>query len=161
MKDERVRYRTESPEETVGLGATLGRLLQAGDLIVLAGELGCGKTWFTKGIALGVGVSPHEVVTSPSFALMNEYEGSCTLFHMDVYRLETHGDFLDTGLDECFDGRGIVVMEWGDKWPEILPECRLNVVFSILGEQSRELLMTGESPRTIEILAGLRNQALE
>jgi len=156
-----VRYRTESPEETVGLGATLGRLLQTGDLIVLSGELGCGKTWFTKGIALGVGVSPREVVTSPSFALMNEYEGLCTLFHMDVYRLETHGDFLDTGLDECFDGRGIVVMEWGDKWPEILPECRLNVAFSILGEQSRELLMTGENPRMIEILAGLKNQSLE
>jgi len=149
-------YRTESPEETVKLGQTLGRLLEMGDLVVLAGELGCGKTWFTKGIALGVGVSPREVVTSPSFALMNEYEGDCRLFHMDVYRLETHGTFLDTGLDECFDGRGIVVMEWGDKWPEILPECRLNVVFSILGEESRELLMTGEHARVIEILEGLK-----
>jgi len=149
-------YRTESPEETVKLGQTLGRLLEMGDLVVLAGELGCGKTWFTKGIALGVGVSPREVVTSPSFALMNEYEGDCRLFHMDVYRLETPGTFLDTGLDECFDGRGIVVMEWGDKWPEILPERRLNVAFSIMGEDSRELLMTGEHPRAIEILAELK-----
>ena len=157
MREKDVLYRTESAEETVALGQELGRLLMEGDLIVLTGELGCGKTWFTKGIALGVGVSPREVVTSPSFALMNEYEGECRLFHMDVYRLETQGDFLDTGLDECFDGRGIVVMEWGDKWPEILPECRLDVVFSILGEKSRELLMTGENPRTIEILAGLRN----
>jgi len=156
LKDKRVRYRTESPEETVGLGRKLGQLLQTGDLIVLAGELGCGKTWFTKGIALGVGVSPREVVTSPSFALMNEYEGECRLFHMDVYRLETQRDFLDTGLDECFEGRGIVVMEWGDKWPEILPECRLNVVFSILGEESRELLMTGEHARVGEILEGLK-----
>jgi len=149
-------YRTESPEETVKLGQTLGRLLEMGDLVVLAGALGCGKTWFTKGIALGVGVSPREVVTSPSFALMNEYEGDCRLFHMDVYRLETPGTFLDTGLDECFDGRGIVVMEWGDKWPEILPERRLNVAFSIMGEDSRELLMTGEHPRAIEILAELK-----
>ena len=149
-------YRTESPEETVKLGQTLGRLLEMGDLVVLAGELGCGKTWFTKGIALGVGVSPREVVTSPSFALMNEYEGDCRLFHMDVYRLETPGTFLDTGLDECFDGRGIVVMEWGDKWSEILPERRLNVAFSIMGEDSRELLMTGEHPRAIEILEELK-----
>ena len=161
MKDKCVRYRTESPEETVGLGAMLGRLLRVGDLVVLSGELGCGKTWFAKGIALGVGVSPHEVVTSPSFSLMNQYDGLCPLFHMDVYRLETPGDFLDTGLDECFDGGGIVVMEWGDKWPEILPESRLNVAFSILGEQSRELLMTGEHPRMIEILEGLGNQVLE
>ena len=153
----RLAFRTESPEETVQLGHKLGRLLERGDLVVLGGALGCGKTWFTKGIALGVGVSPREVVTSPSFALMNEYEGDCRLFHMDVYRLETLGTFLDTGLDECFDGRGIVVMEWGDKWPEILPECRLNVVFSILGEESRELLMTGEHPRVSEILAGLKS----
>lgn len=155
MKD--LCYRTESPEETVKLGQRLGRLLEKGDLVVLAGELGCGKTWFTKGIALGVGVSPNEVVTSPSFALMNEYEGDCRLFHMDVYRLETHVAFLDTGLDECFDGKGIVVMEWGDKWPEILPERRLNVVFSILGEKSRELLMTGEHARVSEIFAGLKS----
>jgi tRNA threonylcarbamoyladenosine biosynthesis protein TsaE len=149
-------FKTESPEETVQLGRKLGRLLEMGDLVVLSGALGCGKTWFTKGIALGMGVSPREVVTSPSFALMNEYEGDCRLFHMDVYRLETHGDFLDTGLDECFDDRGIVVMEWGDKWPEILPECRLNVVFSILGEESRELLMIGEHARVIEILKDLK-----
>ena len=155
MKEKRLRCRTESPEETVQLGQKLGRLLTRGDLVVLAGELGCGKTWFTKGIALGVGVSPREVVTSPSFALMNEYEGNCSLFHMDVYRLETRSTFLDTGLDECFDGRGIAVMEWGDKWPEILPACRLKVAFSILGEQSRELLLTGEHPRIIETLTGL------
>jgi len=101
-----MRYRTESPEETVLLGRNLGQILQPGDLVILAGELGCGKTWFTKGIALGLGVPAHEVVTSPSFALMNEYEGQSTLFHMDVYRLENVQDFLDTGLDECFDGGG-------------------------------------------------------
>jgi len=153
LKEKRLRYRTKSPEETVGLGQALGRRLQGGDLVVLAGDLGCGKTWFAKGIALGLGVS--EVVTSPSFALMNAYEGLRTLFHMDVYRLETIQDFLDTGLDECFDGDGVVVIEWGDKWPEILPACHLKVAFSILGEQSRELVMTGGNPRVIEILAGL------
>ena len=156
MKENSVLYRTKSARETVFLGQKLGRCLRKGDLIVLGGELGCGKTWFTKGIALGLGVSPHTVVTSPSFALMNEYPGRTVLFHMDVYRLETYGDFLDTGLDECIDGNGVVVVEWGDKFPEILADCRLSVVFSILGEQSRGLLMTGEHPRVIEILSGLK-----
>ena len=70
MKEHCVRYRTTSPQETVLLGQELGENLEKGDVIVLAGELGCGKTWFTKGIALGIGVSPDTVVTSPSFALM-------------------------------------------------------------------------------------------
>jgi tRNA threonylcarbamoyladenosine biosynthesis protein TsaE len=153
LKEIGVRYRTESSRKTVGLGRKLGQLLHGGDLIVLTGELGCGKTWFTKGIALGLGIT--EVVTSPSFALMNAYEGVKTLFHMDVYRLEAAEDFLDTGLDECFDGEGVVVMEWGDKWPEILPARRLNVAFKIVGEQSRELVMTGEHPRMVEVLAAL------
>jgi len=154
LKERGVRYRTESSEQTIGLGRKLGQLLQGGDLIVLTGELGCGKTWFTKGIALGLGIT--EVVTSPSFALMNTYEGVNTLFHMDVYRLEALEDFLDTGLDECFEGEGVVVMEWGDKWPEILPARRLNVAFKILGEQSRELVMTGEHPRMLEVLRALK-----
>ena len=154
MKENRVYYRTGSFEETVGLGRKLGQLLRGGDLIVLTGELGCGKTWFTKGIALGLGIT--EVVTSPSFALMNAYEGGRhRLFHMDVYRLEAPEDFLDTGLEECFEGEGVVVMEWGDKWPEILPACRLNVALKIVGEQSREIVMTGEHPRMIQVLAAL------
>ena len=154
MKENRVCYRTESSEETVALGQKLGQALQGGDLIVLAGDLGCGKTWFSKGIALGLGIT--EVVTSPSFALMNTYEGvKYTLFHLDVYRLEAPEDFLDAGLDECFEGGGVVVMEWGDKWPEILPGCRLKVALKIVGEQSREVVMTGEHPRMLQVLADL------
>lgn len=149
-----MRYRTDSSEETVKLGRKLGRLLQPGDLIVLTGELGSGKTWFTKGIALGLDIS--EVVTSPSFALMNAYEGRCPLFHMDVYRLEEREDFLDTGLDEYFEGAGVVVMEWGDKWPDILPARQLTVVFKILGEASRELSMASGHPRMLEVMAGLK-----
>ena len=70
--------------------------------------------------------------------------------------METYGDFLATGLEECLDGSGIVVMEWGDKFPEILRDCSLNVAFSILGEQSRELLMPVEHTRAIELLEGLK-----
>ncbi len=153
MKEKGLCFKTGTPDETVALGQKLGELLQTDDLIVLAGELGSGKTWFTKGIALGLGIT--DVVTSPSFALMNAYEGERALFHMDVYRLESPEDFLDTGLEECFDGRGIVVMEWGDKWPEILPACRLNVALRILDENSRELVMIGEHPRMKAVLEHL------
>ena len=86
---------------------------------------------------------------------MNQYEGRYPLFHMDVYRLETLQEFLDTGLDEYFEEMGIVVMEWGDKWPEILPEHRLVVKFSILGEENRELRIQGEHFRVKEILKRL------
>lgn len=155
MSRKRFTYRTQSPEETVQLGRRLGRFLDAGDLVVLTGELGSGKTWFTKGIALGLDIT--EVVTSPSFALMNAYEGRETLFHMDVYRLEDLDDFLDTGLAECFEGDGIAVMEWGGKWPEILPPERVTVDFRILGEQSREVVMIAQHNRMIEILSSLND----
>ncbi len=142
----------------MALGRKLGRLLGPGDLVILTGELGSGKTWFTKGIALGLDIS--EVVTSPSFALMNEYEGRSTLFHMDAYRLEDRKDFLDTGLDECFDGGGVVVMEWGDKWPDILPARHLKVRFKILDEVSRELTIVSDHPEMVEVMTDLK-KALE
>lgn len=151
----RSRFKTTSSQETVQLGEKLGLCLLPHDVIVLSGELGCGKTWFTKGIASGIGVPSSEVITSPSFSLMNQYEGRCSLFHMDVYRLETLQEFLDTGLDEYFEEMGIVVMEWGDKWPEILPEHRLVVKFSILGEENRELRIQGDHFRVKEILKRL------
>jgi tRNA threonylcarbamoyladenosine biosynthesis protein TsaE len=130
----------------------MGECLAAGDLIALSGELGSGKTWFTKGLALGLGVSPDTVVTSPSFALMNDYEGRLTLSHMDVYRLESVSDFLNTGLDEYFYGDGVVVMEWADRWPEILPDWAIEVNFAVLDEQSREITMSGHHVRAVRIL---------
>ena len=128
------------------LGRRLGERLQPGDVVGLCGDLGSGKTWFAKGLALGLGVSPDDVVTSPSFALMNAYEGRYTLFHIDVYRLETVSDFLDAGLDDCLYGDGVAVMEWADRWPEILPKRHLLVQIRILNEHSREITFSGTYP---------------
>ena len=152
MKEEYVIYHTSSDGETVDLGRKLGGFLKRGDVISLAGELGSGKTWFTKGVGLGLGIARNMIITSPSFSLVNEYEGRYTLFHLDAYRLENRADFLAAGLDEYFYQEGVVVMEWADRWPEILPEQRLKVEFVISDEHSRKITMSGVHPRAVEIL---------
>jgi tRNA threonylcarbamoyladenosine biosynthesis protein TsaE len=152
LKEECVIYRTRSAGETVDLGRQLGGFLKRGDVISLAGELGSGKTWFTKGVGLGLGIDRDMIITSPTFSLVNEYEGRHTLFHLDAYRLESLTDFMAAGLDEYFYQEGVVVMEWADRWPEILPDCRLNVEFVIKDEHSRKITMSGYDPRAVEIL---------
>jgi tRNA threonylcarbamoyladenosine biosynthesis protein TsaE len=147
-----VLLHSSSDEETINLGIDLGTVLTEGDVVALVGELGSGKTWFTKGLALGLGVSPDTIITSPSFTLMNEYAGRCTLFHMDAYRLEGVSDFLSAGLDEYFFQGGVVVMEWADRWPELLPDRRLVAEITIADYDAREITMSGFHPRAIEIL---------
>ncbi len=152
MKKASLTCRTSSGEETIGLGQRCGACLQEGDVVALAGELGSGKTCFTKGLALGLGVPREEVVTSPSFALLNVYEGRCTLFHMDVYRLGSAFDFLAAGLDEYLHGSGVTVVEWADRWPELLPERHLEVRIEILDENSREITFSECHPKAVRIL---------
>lgn len=156
MNESCVTYESASDQETVSLGRKLGEALKASDVIALIGELGSGKTCFAKGLALGLGVSPDTIITSPSFSLINEYEGRHTLYHMDVYRLETVSEFMSAGLDEYFYQDGVVAMEWADRWPEILPDWRLAVRFVILGDDLRKIAFSGHHPRTIEILANIQ-----
>lgn len=144
-----------SEAETIDLGRLLGELLAPGDVLALAGDLGSGKTWFTKGLALGLGVAAASVVTSPSFALVNEYEGRCPLYHMDAYRLNTLADFLAAGLEEYFYLGGVVVLEWGDRWPEILPGEALMIRLAITGPNSREIHLAGRGPRAAHVLESL------
>lgn len=155
MNERCVTYDTASDQETIHLGQELGKVLKEGDVIALVGDLGSGKTWFTKGLALGLGVSPDTIITSPSFALINEYEGRHTLFHLDIYRLESLGDFLSAGLEEYFYRDGVVVMEWADRWPEILPEWKLKVRFVIIDYLVRKIVLSGRHPRAVEILKNL------
>lgn len=117
--------RTASPEATHALGARLGECLAAGDVVELDGDLGAGKTLLTKGIAAGLGVS--EPVTSPTFAIVQEYEGRVPLFHLDAYRLDTAADLVGVGFDDIVDAGGVVVIEWGERVAAALPERRLVV----------------------------------
>jgi tRNA threonylcarbamoyladenosine biosynthesis protein TsaE len=147
---------TESDQDTIRVGQEIGRLLLEGDIIGLAGELGSGKTWLTKGIALGLGVNPKTIVTSPSFTLVNEYRGRATLFHADVYRLGSLDEALSAGIEETIYSGGVVVLEWADRWPEILPEQTLMVRLLILDDHRRTIILSGRHARAIEIIAQLR-----
>jgi len=153
-----LRIITQSDQETIAFGRRLGSCLIPGDVVALAGELGSGKTWLTKGIALGLGISPDTVVTSPSFALVNEYQGRMTLFHMDIYRLESLSEFISAGLEEYFQSGEVVVLEWADRWPQILPEKNIKVELRILDEHTREMTLTGQHPRVVEVIEGLRQR---
>lgn len=120
-------------EETIRIASRLANLLKPGDVVTLEGELGVGKTTFTKGIAKGLGVK--RMVTSPTFTIVKEYEGELPLYHMDAYRLEYSEE--DIGFSEYFDGDGISVVEWAKFIEEFLPEDRLDIEIQYGGENNR------------------------
>jgi len=149
---------TRSAEETTRLGAALSPVLLPGDLIVLSGDLGAGKTTFTQGLAVGLGITDQ--VTSPTYLLMKEYFGGrYPLMHMDIYRLGTIQEVIDLGYDEFLDPSYVVVVEWGDMVAPLLPKDHLQVDFRTSGETSRKATVSPRGARwesrmdTIEILA--------
>ncbi|MFS0752786.1 tRNA (adenosine(37)-N6)-threonylcarbamoyltransferase complex ATPase subunit type 1 TsaE [Oceanobacillus sp. 1P07AA] len=118
-----MKIQLHSPEETKTFGERLARLLHPGDVITLEGQLGAGKTTFTKGIASGLEVKRY--ITSPTFTIVKEYRGKMPLYHMDVYRLED--SLEDIGFDEYFHSNGISVVEWAGFIEPYLPENRLDI----------------------------------
>jgi tRNA threonylcarbamoyladenosine biosynthesis protein TsaE len=116
--------RTTSAADTHAVGAGIASVLDAGDVVVLTGDLGAGKTVLAQGIGAGLGVT--ERVVSPTFALARRYEGRVPLHHLDVYRLDRVQEAIDLGLEELLDD-GVVVVEWGEGVHELLPEARLEV----------------------------------
>jgi tRNA threonylcarbamoyladenosine biosynthesis protein TsaE len=119
-----IRTLTTAATATENVGAALGALLGPGDLVVLAGDLGAGKTTLAKGIARGLGV--EEPVTSPTFAIVQQYDGRVPVAHADVYRLVTFGELEDLALDELLEDH-VVLVEWGDAVSDALPSDRLEV----------------------------------
>jgi len=150
-----LKIRTHSDQETISLGRKIGGLLSPGDVVALTGPLGSGKTWLTKGIALGLGVDPGMVITSPSFSLVNEYRARCTLYHMDLYRLERISEILATGLEEYLYNDGVAVVEWADRLPEILPEWSIALSFEILDDNRRDIDIKGGNLRAADIIKQL------
>jgi tRNA threonylcarbamoyladenosine biosynthesis protein TsaE len=116
---------TTSADHTRALGAALGALLRPGDVVLLAGDLGAGKTTFAQGVAAALGVD--EPVTSPTFTIVHEYDGRVPLAHIDVYRLETLGELHDLGFEEIVDDTKVTLIEWGDMVAQALPTDRLLV----------------------------------
>lgn len=131
--------KSKSPEHTRGIAARFADSLKKGDVVALEGELGSGKTCFVQGIARGLGVSESAFVRSPSFTLLNEYFGRLPLYHFDFYRLHAAAELGDLGLEEYFDGDGVTVIEWADKFLGSLPPRTIHVHFSIVDENTREI----------------------
>lgn len=122
------RFFTYSEKETFNLGIQLARLIDPGRAVSLEGDLGAGKTALVKGIAEGLGI--EDTITSPTFTLVNTYEGDVTLHHFDVYRIDDPEELFYIGWDEYFNPNDICVVEWGDRVLELLPEdtIRINII---------------------------------
>ncbi len=118
---------TESPDETQALGEKLGKTLKQGDVIALIGDLGSGKTCLTQGIARGVGIEPNELVSSPSYILINEYNGTLPIYHIDLYRLENSEEIAELGLSEYVEGDGICIIEWAERMTDALPDTCIKI----------------------------------
>ena len=115
-----MKHRLASVEETVAMGHALAEELRAGDVIALVGNLGAGKTHATKGIVAGLGCNTD--VTSPTFTLVHEYTGGrLPVFHFDFYRLNSAAEVINIGWDDYLDAAGVVIVEWADRFPELLP----------------------------------------
>lgn len=128
---------SKSIEETIEAGARLARTLKAGDVVALVGNLGAGKTVFTKGIAKGLGVKDVRYVNSPTFVIIKEYEGRLPLYHFDLYRLDRSGVLDAENFEEYFYGTGVTVIEWADKIRKLLPERYIEVKMAVAGESKR------------------------
>jgi len=134
-----LEYTTASTEETEALGQALAKTLASGTLLALHGDLGAGKTAFVRGLAAGLGY--HGRVTSPTFTIVNEYEGKMPLFHFDLYRLGSEDELYDIGFDEYLSRNGICAVEWSERAPELMSAAQVQVTISRLDETSRRIVV--------------------
>lgn len=133
-----MEIRSNSQEETIALAEKIAKHVRAGMVITLKGDLGAGKTTFTKGIGKGLGIS--KPISSPTFTIMKIYQGTMPLYHIDAYRLEEH--FQDLGFEEYINGDGLCVVEWSDFIEEILPKERLAISIDYEGDTARKITLT-------------------
>jgi tRNA threonylcarbamoyladenosine biosynthesis protein TsaE len=139
-------FHTRSEEETIALGKSLAAELPAQAVVLLIGNLGAGKTTLAKGIVKGLGAAEPEQVSSPTFTLIHEYSPS--VYHIDLYRLDQPRQIATLGLDEIFDRQAVVLIEWGERFPELMPENRIEIQLRTTGEDTREIEIL-ESPARI------------
>lgn len=135
-------YKSSSPEETIELGKKLGERLHGGDIIAFRGGLGAGKTTMTRGIALGMGLSDD--VSSPTFALVNEYPGALRLCHFDMYRITGALDLESTGFFDYFSDDCVIAIEWSENIMDELPPDVIIIDFTDISGDAREITITGD-----------------
>lgn len=150
-----LKITTNSPEETMKLGYHLGKELKSGDVVCLIGDLGAGKTTLTQSIARGLDVDDY--VTSPTFTLINEYDGRYPVYHFDVYRINDVDEMYDLGYEEYFYSDGVTLIEWANLIEAILPQKRLDIKIKRGNEvDKREIVIQGIGARYEEIIEELK-----
>ncbi len=130
-------FETASEDETIALGRSIAAELPPRAAILLIGNLGAGKTTLAKGIAEGLGAAPAEEVSSPTFTLIHEYGPN--VYHIDLYRLETPAEVATLGLDEIFDRQAVVMVEWGERFPELMPPDRIEIRLLASSDDRRDI----------------------
>jgi len=135
-------FRTSSEEETIALGARLGQEFPPRAAVLLIGNLGAGKTTLAKGIVNGAGSAEPEEVSSPTFTLIHEYGGRRKVYHVDLYRLEHAREVENLGLEELFDEDALVLIEWGERFPQLMPRERIEIRIQAGERDEREITVT-------------------
>ena len=144
------KHITKNPKETLNLGYKLGKKLKPGNFVALVGELGTGKTVFTKGIAKALGIKQYDYVDSPSFVILKEYTSKkgqpkhIPLYHFDLYRVKSSDDLETVGYKEYFYSKGISVVEWADRAMDAVPEEYICVKFKHTGKNKRSITISKE-----------------
>ena len=142
---------THSAQETVLLGKHIARHLSSGDIVCLIGDLGSGKTTLVKGLAQGLKID-HRRVNSPTFVLINIYQGKLPLYHFDLYRLDSMKEINLLGYEEFLYGEGISVIEWADKMHRLFPQESLNIIFTSQHKEKRVLEVEAVGKRYLSLL---------
>jgi tRNA threonylcarbamoyladenosine biosynthesis protein TsaE len=158
MKLDHLDVVSQRPEETQEIGVRIGELARAGDVFLLVGELGAGKTCLTQGIAWGLDIKDYAL--SPSFVIVRELSGRLRLYHIDLFRLERLAEIDDLGLDDYLYGDGVCVVEWAEKGLPLLPSEHLWIEIKFLDDTQRSLRFKPSGARYQELLAQLREPFL-
>lgn len=151
-----LEFRSHGPEQTRKLGEILGKLAHAGDIFLLSGNLGSGKTCLTQGIASALGIK--ENVVSPSFMLVREYPGRLPLYHIDLYRLDKMEEIINLGLEEYFEGSGLCVVEWAEKGIHVFPGEHLVINISYLSQNERLFSFQPNGERYVGLLEEVKGK---
>lgn len=143
-----LQYISGSASETEALGSSIGALLQPGFFLALRGDLGGGKTCFTRGVVTSLAPQSAHLVASPTYSIMNCYHGSTPVYHFDFYRLTGANDVAELGFEEYFSGDGVCVVEWSERLCDLLPSDVLSLEFEYAGEFKRRITITGSGQKS-------------
>ncbi len=145
-------FTTNNPEETKCLGKKIGKLLKAGNVVALIGNLGAGKTVIANGLCSGLGVE-ESYITSPTYTIINQYDGRIPVYHIDLYRLKDSSELYNLGWDEYIYGYGACVIEWADRAAEMLSEEYLMVNIEITGKDKRKIILQAKGASYKDVIA--------